>query len=808
MVSKPNVLLFSEHWMSKENATFVKIEGYDLISLYAREEMMHGGVCIYCGKNSSYKEDKDINNMSIEGNIECAAVYQAKSSLLFLCLYRRGVGVFEVFIQRIREILEHIYCKYPKYKVIIAGDFNVNFLETQNNKVKEILDIFNVYNFKQCIFKPTRECGQSATLIDNVFCNFSEIISYVLNTALSDHHSQIAHIKGSDRNGNNVKYIYRRVFPRSKTESFKQEMGQIDWSGVYGCRTVDEAYSQFLTLITDIFNVLFPVKKCFCKKTNNYWITGGIKKSCTTKRILYFKKIRGLISSQYFNNYSKILKKVTKQAKKISNTQYIKNADNKIKAVWKLTKDITGNNRNDATILENFSKKYSDSHKILNNLNKYFNNACPTVGKSVNHDFPLNTVMQSIFLGPVTGHETLKVIKSLKNKKSTGDDNLPVTIIKEIAEFITEPLTYIINLCFKTGVYPNLLKNALVKAIHKKGDVDQEANYRPISLLCNFGKIFEKLIYSRLINFLEGHSIISDRQNGFRKKKSTIRAIYQAISTVLTSLNNDKVTMAMCMDLSKAFDSVNHKILGKKLENYGIRGNALKLVKSYLENRTQQVIENDSYGRLFASDKVLVTKGVPQGSILGPLLYIMYTNELADLTGQHIVLYADDITLIFSEDNSSDMLINVDRACGILDRYFAASDLLLNIPKTQCVVFGNRKETEFIFTYNGININSLKEVSFLGVQIDSRLDWGAHVENVAKSISRYCYALRVIAEHVGVDSAMSAYYAFIQSKVRYGLIFWGNSAEINRILILLTLIKLRKVTLPAFPYVTAYWWFV
>lgn len=783
MVSKPEVLLFSEHWMNKENAAFVKIKGYNLTSLYARDEIKHGGVCIYCRCKSSYKEDRDITNLSIEGEIECTAVYEEKLKVFVMCLYRRGVGVFEVFIQRFYVILEYIYCKYKKYKVIIAGDFNINFLEIHSNNVKKILDMFNVYNFKQCIFKPTRECVKSATLIDNIFCNYNKVTSYVLNTALSDHYSQVIHIQGQNEISGNVKFIYKRVFSKSKMEALKREVAEIDWSDVYNCGTVNEAYLYFLTSIINIFNILFPIKKCILKKSVNYWITTGIKNSCRTKRALYYQRIKGIISNQFFNDYSKILKKVIKEAKKMSNTQYIQNSDNKIKATWKLTKEFTNTNKSYATVLENFYKKYSDPHKIVNNLNNYFINACP-VTNSINYNFPVNPVMQSIFLRPVTYNETLESIKTLKNKNSVGDDNLSVKTIKKISEVIAEPLTYIINLCFKTGDYPDLLKNALVKAIHKKGDLDQEANYRPISLLCNIGKIFEKLIYSRFMNFLEGHSIITDKQNGFRKKKSTIRAIYQAVSTVLTSLNKKNVTMAMCMDLSKAFDSVNHDTLSKKLENCGIRGNALLLIKSYLKNRTQQVVENDSYGRTIFSDKVLVTKGVPQGSILGPLLYIIYTNELADITGQYTVLYADDITLIFSDENINTMVANVDRACEILDRYFAASNLLLNVPKTQCLVFGNRKETEFSFTYNGININSLDEVSFLGVQIDKRLDWKTHVESVAKSISKYCYALRVIVDNVGLNAAMSAYYAFIQSKVRYGLIFWGNSTEINRILIL------------------------
>lgn len=242
--------------------------------------------------------------------------------------------------------------------------------------------------------------------------------------------------------------------------------------------------------------------------------------------------------------------------------------------------------------------------------------------------------------------------------------------------------------------------------------------------------------------------------------------------------------MAMCIDLSKAFDSVNHNTLCSKLESYGVRGNALNLLASYLEDRTQQVMENDDFGRPIISHKIGVSRGVPQGSILGPLLYIIYTNELSRISGEFTILYADDTTLIFSEESPHAMLTSVQGACEALDEYFSAHDLLINAQKTQCLFFGNRIENTLSFTYRNINIQSSERVSFLGVEIDQRLDWRAHVENVALNVSRYCYALRIISENVGFDAALSAYHAFIQSRIRYGLIFWGNSPEIERVVIL------------------------
>lgn len=194
---------------------------------------------------------------------------------------------------------------------------------------------------------------------------------------------------------------------------------------------------------------------------------------------------------------------------------------------------------------------------------------------------------------PTTELEVEKVIAHLKNKKSVGIDQIPTSILKENANIISKPIGHIINLMFLTGTYPEQLKIAQIRAVHKKESKSDEKNYRPISILSNINKVIEKIIYERFITFIENNSLLSDLQNGFRRNKSTIRAIYQSLSKVLTSLNNNKVTMALLLDLSKAFDSVNHKKLCNKLENFGIRGIARQLVESYLENRIQCVFDVD-----------------------------------------------------------------------------------------------------------------------------------------------------------------------------------------------------------------------
>lgn len=334
--------------------------------------------------------------------------------------------------------------------------------------------------------------------------------------------------------------------------------------------------------------------------------------------------------------------------------------------------------------------------------------------------------------------------------------------------------------CF--GSFPTKLKNAYIRPIFKTGEKDEMKNYRPISLLTGISKVFEYVIHIRLTNFLERNAVLSDQQYGFRKGMSTIRGLYQALSFAIDSLNNKNQTLVMCLDLSRAFDSVDHNILLNRLDGYGIRGRALELMKSYLCGRTQQVIDFDLNGRKIVSNKVIIEKGVPQGSILGPLLYILYTNEVPHIIQEQTVLYADDTTVLFSASDVLSLSTRVPLAVSDLSKYFHSIGLSLNISKTQCMLFSNRYSIPFILQHEQQEICSVNSVSFLGLTIDRRLDWLHHIEVLASKTSQFCYALRVISGSVGIDAAMSAYYAFIYSRFKYGIIFWGNSTGVEGIL--------------------------
>ena len=241
--------------------------------------------------------------------------------------------------------------------------------------------------------------------------------------------------------------------------------------------------------------------------------------------------------------------------------------------------------------------------------------------------------------------EIVEICASLRSGSAAGFDNIHIDVVKQSIDIISKPLTRIINLSLSSGIVPKQLKLARIIPLFKSGDQDLYANYRPVSVLPIFSKFLEKVVYKRLYNFLIKYNILFDNQYGFRKNHSTALALLHLYDTLANAIDNKEYTMGVFIDLSKAFDTVNHEILLAKLQHYGIRGTPLKWFESYLSGREQFVNFNG-----YCSSYKLVKCGVPQGSVLGPLLFLIYINDICNVSSAlDILLFADDTSIFFSQ---------------------------------------------------------------------------------------------------------------------------------------------------------------
>ena len=390
-------------------------------------------------------------------------------------------------------------------------------------------------------------------------------------------------------------------------------------------------------------------------------------------------------------------------------------------------------------------------------------------------DYLQDSTENSIYLRPTDPGEIHDIIKKFKNKATLDHKISALKIANENFQFTTT-LSNVVNSSLDEGVFPQKLKEAKVVPIHKSGSKTQVSNYRPISLLTSFSKVFEKVMHARILDFLETNKILYEDQYGFRPGRSCEHALLTAQNCLLNSLSNKQISVLLLLDYSKAFDMVDHAILIRKLEHYGIRGRALSWMKSYLENRTQYVTIDGKN----SSSKQL-TYGVPQGSILGPLLFIIYINDLPEISRiARFILYADDANIILSGTNIDDINEQLKLICNKLVKWVASNGLQLNLKKTNYMIFSRRKiDLPVPLKISNVAIERKTEARFLGVILDEKLNWNSHITHLKAKMSRYIGIMYKIKRYLPPQARLQIYHSFVQSHLNFCSLIWGFSSKSN-----------------------------
>lgn len=391
----------------------------------------------------------------------------------------------------------------------------------------------------------------------------------------------------------------------------------------------------------------------------------------------------------------------------------------------------------------------------------------------------INSLVQgSIFLRPSDELEVQNIIGSLSNNSAAGPDEIKAGPIKAVASIIATPFSHVCNCILRDGLFPDELKVARVTVLHKGGPKDDLNNYRPISILSVFSKIIERVIFTRINQYLKNLKVIVPQQFGFQKKKSTELALLGVKEKLIENIEKKLYTVGLFLDIRKAFDSVKHDILLNKIGLYGIRGVAQKLIKSYLTDRKQFVLLGAT-SSAFRS----ITVGVPQGSILGPLLFLLYINDIPNIPHtQEVVLYADDTNVFFSGSNLMKLQIDANRWLGELSDWLYANELQLNINKTKYVMFRarNTPRTEnFQLCFRNNIIQSTNTIKFLGVTFNEYLSWNEHIDHMKLKLSRIIGALWKVRNQIPARFRTSIYSAMIQSHLQYCILIWGTTTDSN-----------------------------
>ena len=465
---------------------------------------------------------------------------------------------------------------------------------------------------------------------------------------------------------------------------------------------------------------------------------------------------------------------------------FAKNVNNS-KKIWEGINEVIHNKCskiNSEIFLDDNGVIVTDQKKVAARFNKFYaniaNKLLMDLGKpnTKYQDYLKNPNEHSMFLNETDPGEVATIIQSLDTTKAGDVYGFNPKLISLAGVSMAYNLSIIYNLSIETGVYPHLLKRAKVMPVHKGDSRMETKNYRPISLLPIFNKIFEKILHSRITSFIDKHNILFERQYGFQKGKSTEFALIDIQERILEILNKKEIPCCVFLDFAKAFDTVNHKILLGKLHHYGIRGIALQLIESYLTDREQCVQVND-----MLSEYEGVLHGVPQGSILGPLFFLLYINDIA-LSSKKLsfYLFADDTTILHSEKDIDTLEKTINDELVHVSDWLTANKLSLNVKKSNVLLFRTKNSPinrKIRIKINGIDAEEKEDAKYLGVMVDNKLSYLSHINHVKSKLTKGNAILAKVRHYVPENLLKNTYHAHFQSHIEYGLTVWGHAAKTN-----------------------------
>lgn len=792
--SKIDVYGICETFLTEEvHDDTLTIQGYQMVRK-DRPQRAGGGLLLYIKDAIRFKRRGDletINGITIE--IIWIEINLSNKPVLLAQIYKPPNipdtrGWFEV----ISDSLQLAYAENKS--IVLMGDLNIDLLKPSplSNNWNEI---YTSVDLEQVIDEPTRITATTQTLIDHIYLssNLKPIYKSAVKYSISDHLPVLVTLDMKNylttKKGASHLTINYRDFKKFNEELFRNDLSRTTWPE-FKTLDVDNAVKSFNEIFTAVIDKTLPkISKRVQRPKQPGWVNDDIRKCMKLRENA--KKAGRHDAYRYYRNQTTAMIRIAKR--NYYREFVVRNKDNTHKLA-KLFDELSGKTKSEnITALSYNNKTVTDSKEIANILNTHFTTISDRYTNRDKHNSepdlaPLRRYIRqrlppgNVFKIPlITEHHMNKLLKELDVSKATGLDDISARLIKLGSPHIVKALVELCNRSIETGTFPESWKLAKVIPLYKKNSKEDAGNYRPISILPVLSKLLEKHVANNLIEFLTVNDLLAKRQSGFRPKHSCETALHQMVDEWTSRIMDKKIVGLLFVDFSKAFDLVDHKIILQKLSEYNFHKSSLDWFTSYLTDRKQIVKANDT-----TSEEGALTTGVPQGSILGPIIFLMSINDMP-LYGSlsDITIFADDATESVFANTVMEVETKLQEKANDIETWSSDNKMVVNVDKTKTMLISNNQKLRTLTNRNLIvkvgekTVEQVSHEKLLGIQIDEALTWDDQVKQVRKQVLYKLYILRKIKDYLPINIRKLFFSYYVKPHLDYCNTVWGNTTKKN-----------------------------
>ena len=752
------------------------IPGYNVVSKHRNRH--GGGVLLYVKETVKF----ELVEANVSTNIESLWIkVKCYTEHVTIGVIYRPPSANANYYSDLLDQLDHMHAHHDK--VIAMGDLNFNYLDASSKTYIQTIE--SMYDMKQIITEPTRVTLTTSTLIDVILTNVPEahIISGVSKISLSDHfmvYTSLQYSKGTNEH-NSVRFRNYKSFSSVaflNELSSHEEIADISWSNnEFQCK-----WESFKKCFNVVSNKHAPVTVRRLKYRCNPWVTNEIIEMMYKRD--YLKKLAAKHNDiQMWDEYRKLRNVITdklRQPKKSYALDQINASKGNSKKTWNVLKKLTS--------------LCNKTNNITSNVTaEIFNDFFSTVGESTvsmltdqsNNDLHWN-ISQCIHefeLVNTNVTDVKKLLLGLGNESSNDVLGFDSKLLRIASGIIAPILCKFINVSIECKFVLSDWKLSRVTPIYKgKGSKDDPSNYRPISVICHVAKIVEKIIQTQVMDYLDHHKLITLDQSAYLKMHNTQTSLHRVVDDWLWNMNDGLFTSVCSLDIKKCFDTINHKILLKKLIKYGFTDDVLQWFTSYLSDRAMKVFYNNDL-----SDTQYVNIGVPQGSVIGPTLFLIYINDINNYLGQAVCnLYADDVLIYCYGESLYDVQMEMQSSLNKIKEWYDKNLLVVNASKSNTMLVSTAQrgllldDDDLFELYLGDEkLQDVDCCDYLGIKINKHLQWNTHIDTLSKQLATKIWIISRLRSFLPFNSLIQIYKSFIQPKIDYAITVWGYTTDMN-----------------------------